>query len=182
MAGIREKNQNIMICFTGKVEDKGEGWGFGCAACGAVPQYHTWTMVPAQSKLLSLIAHSKWCCWRPRRDVSWTTALAVGGLNGVWNKAAQRGASSTSTPKPHRRQCVSLHLGAHLIHTPPNLHPHLFALSGLISHKLELKIRPFPQNKLSLLSSCSSEVQDVLGEPALGGHPSVSKEGPGERW
>lgn len=106
MAGIREKNQNIMICFTGKVEDKGEGWGFGCAACGAVPQYHTWTMVPAQSKLLSLIAHSKWCCWRPRRDVSWTTALAVGGLNGVWNKAAQRGVVMEGLHQHQHPNCI----------------------------------------------------------------------------
>lgn len=61
------------------------------------------------------------------------------------------------------RQRVSLHLGAHLLHTPPNLPPSpVFYYQGLSATSWNSKSGLFPQNKLSLLSSCSSEVQDVL--------------------
>lgn len=63
-------------------------------------------MAPAQSQLLSLTVHSKWSYWRPRKEVGWTTASAVHGLNGVWSRLARRGAvmeglHQASTPKLH---------------------------------------------------------------------------------
>lgn len=78
-----------------------------------------------------------------------------------------------------RTRC-SLHLGAHLLHTPLNLHP----ASIVRAYQPQAGTQRsglFPQNKLSVLSSCSSEVQDALRGASPGGHPSAS-EGPGERW
>lgn len=61
--------------------------------------------------------------------------------------------------------------------------PTCFLLSGLISHKLELRDQAFlPRTSSLCCLPAAARCRMFWGYSALGGHTSASKEGPGERW
>lgn len=61
--------------------------------------------------------------------------------------------------------------------------PTCFLLSGLISHKLELRDQAFlPRTSSPCCLPAAARCRMFWGYSALGGHTSASKEGPGERW
>lgn len=88
------------------------------------------------------------------RESTWLDRTASSGVTEGRDKGLY---SSGSSPASHTTQ-------------PSTCSP----LSGLISHKQRSGL--FPQNKLSLLSSCSREVQDALRGASPGGHPSALKD------